>query len=88
MTVIEAIHLRSTSLKSFEIFSVIVVVWILGFIFTRLYFHPLSKFSGPRLAALTTWYEFYQDVLNDGNYLKYYPELHKKFGRTPHILHR
>lgn len=83
MTVIEEVHLRLTLLKSFQNVSVAVLVWILGFIFTRLYLHPLSKFPGPRIAALTRWYEFYHDVVRDGTYVKYYPELHKKLGDAP-----
>ena len=86
MTVFQDVHLPSTSPKSLEILSVVAVVWILGFSITRLYFHPLSKFPGPRIAAVTRWYEFYHDVLRDGNYVKYYPELHKKLGSTPQML--
>ncbi|KAL6232073.1 hypothetical protein BDW75DRAFT_243331 [Aspergillus navahoensis] len=51
-----------------------------AFAVVRLYFHPLSKFKGPKIAALTRWYEFYHDVICDGTYVKYYPELHKKYG--------
>ena len=83
MTVLEEVHQRTTALKYLENLSVVAAVWVLGFIITRLYFHPLSKFPGPRIAALTRWYEFYHDVLRDGNYVKYYPELHKKLGKTP-----
>lgn len=86
MTVIEEVNLHFASLRSFEICSVVVVVWIIGFVLTRLYFHPLSKFPGPRIAALTRWYEFYHDVLRDGTYVKYYPELHQRLGHTPFVL--
>ena len=50
------------------------------FVVSRLYFHPLSKFGGPKIAALTRWYEFYHDVIRGGTYVKYYPELHQKYG--------
>ncbi|MCJ1396152.1 hypothetical protein MMC18_009041 [Xylographa bjoerkii] len=46
----------------------------------RLYFHPLAKFPGPRLAALTLWYEFYFDVIGGGRYLWKVKELHEKHG--------
>ena len=42
----------------------------------RLYFHPLSKFPGPRLAALTRWYEFYFELIQKGQYV-HAPHLHR-----------
>ncbi|KAJ5654239.1 cytochrome P450 [Penicillium lividum] len=53
---------------------------IAGFLVSRLYLHPLSKFGGPKLAALTRWYEFYHDVIRGGTYVKVFPELHRKYG--------
>ena len=61
--------------------SIILVVAFSCFAGARLYFHPLSHFKGPKIAALTRWYEFYHDVIRDGTYVKYYPELHKKYGK-------
>ncbi|KAI1912869.1 hypothetical protein LOZ61_003073 [Ophidiomyces ophidiicola] len=46
----------------------------------RLYFHPLSKFPGPRLAALTLWYECYFDVFQGGQYFKEIERLHSIYG--------
>ncbi|KIW64479.1 hypothetical protein PV04_09408 [Phialophora macrospora] len=71
-----------------------VVVWIayiVGLAIYRLYFSPLSKFPGPRLAALTLWYEFYYDVIKEGRYTWKIRELHDQYGPivriNPYELH-
>lgn len=46
----------------------------------RLYIHPLAKFPGPKLAAITYKYEFYYDGIKDGQYSNHIAELHKKYG--------
>ena len=47
----------------------------------RLFLHPFRKIPGPWLAAATSWYEFYQDVVLVGNYVKEYPSLHARYGQ-------
>lgn len=47
----------------------------------RLYFHPLAKFPGPRLAAVTTWYEGYYDIIHKGRYIFEVGRMHQKYGR-------
>ena len=63
-----------------QVAGVCALIWFLSFAVWRLYLHPLSHFPGPRLAALTRWYDFYCDVVKDGSSLKRYPALHEKFG--------
>ena len=46
----------------------------------RLYFSPVAKFPGPRLAAASFWYEFYYDVVLGGRYTWKLAELHKEYG--------
>lgn len=46
----------------------------------RLYLSPLAGIPGPRLAALTQWYEFYYDIILPGQYTFKTVELHKKYG--------
>lgn len=46
----------------------------------RLYFHPLAHIPGPKLAALTWWYEFYFDGIQQGRYVFKIQELHKQYG--------
>ncbi len=48
----------------------------------RLFLHPLRKIPGPWLAAATSWYEFYQDVVLVGNYVKEYSRLHARYGQS------
>lgn len=51
--------------------------------FYRLFFHPLAKFPGPKLAAATYWYECYADLIigpfpGQGAY--HIERLHKRYG--------
>ncbi|KAG0651719.1 Cytochrome P450 monooxygenase [Hyphodiscus hymeniophilus] len=45
-----------------QILAGVLLLWIIGVSTNRVYFSPLSKVPGPKLAALTSWYEFYYDV--------------------------
>ena len=47
----------------------------------RLFFHPLRKFPGPRLAAITGWYETYHEAVLGGTFVKQYGRWHKIFGK-------
>ncbi|KAK4203434.1 cytochrome P450 [Triangularia verruculosa] len=63
-------------------------VALLGFLFVcllalcvyRLYLSPLAQFPGPRIAVLTGWYEFYYDIILDGEYVFKIEQLHKEYG--------
>jgi len=56
------------------------VLWLIGIVVYRLLLHPLAKFPGRKLAALTTWYEGYYDIVHKGRYLWQIEEMHKKYG--------
>ncbi|KAA8909835.1 cytochrome P450 [Sphaerosporella brunnea] len=66
-------------LSSFLLYRVLLVVY-------RLYFHPLSRIPGPKLAAATTLYVAYYDVYKNGTFLRdALPALHKKYGPVVRI---
>jgi hypothetical protein len=54
----------------------------------RLYFHPLAKFPGPKLPALTGWYEFYYECILGGRYFAEILRMHDQYGIYPRIQTR
>lgn len=55
----------------------------LGIAVQRLYFHRLSRFPGPKLAAATWWYMTYYEVWLNGGLVEHLEVLHAKYGTAP-----
>lgn len=67
-------------------------LWTIYGVIYRLYLSPISSFPGPKLAALSFWYEFYYDIYPlYGQYTFHIRDLHEKYGPiiriNPHELH-
>lgn len=57
------------------------VLYCVFIVIHRLFFHPLSKFPGPKFAAATKWYEFYHDIIRGhGLFAAEIREMHKIYG--------
>ena len=54
--------------------------YVLYLAISRLYLSPVASIPGPRLAALSFWYEFYYDVILRGRYTWKIAELHEQYG--------
>ncbi|KAI0538368.1 trichodiene oxygenase [Xylaria digitata] len=71
--------------------SVVLIIYLAGIAFYRLTLHPLAGFPGPKLAAITRWYEGYYDIILNGQYTFKIKELHDKYGPviriSPYELH-
>lgn len=46
----------------------------------RLYLSPIAHIPGPKLAALTQWYESYYDIWLGGQYTFRILEMHREYG--------
>lgn len=58
-----------------------VIIWLALRSIYRLYFHPLSKFPGSKLAAITSGYEFYYNVIKSGSYIWEVERMHNVYGQ-------
>ncbi|CAG8960302.1 hypothetical protein HYFRA_00012376 [Hymenoscyphus fraxineus] len=80
-----------TFLLSFRNILLMTAIYLFTVAFYRIYFHPLAKFPGPKLAAITRYYEGYFDLIQNGQYTFKIKEMHKKYGPiiriSPHELH-
>lgn len=57
------------------------VIYVITVALYRLYFSPLTKFPGPKLAAVTSLYEFYYDIACEGTFFKKIQDLHTQYGK-------
>ncbi|ORY67553.1 cytochrome P450 [Pseudomassariella vexata] len=68
-----------------------IFVYFTSLAFYQLFLHPLSRYPGPKLAAITRYYEAYYDVICHGQYTWKIAEMHKKYGPiiriSPYELH-
>jgi len=71
-----------TSLNIGLVFVIIWVVYLLSLAVHRLYLSPLAAYPGPKLAALSNWYEFYYEVIQQGQFTFHIQELHKIYGKA------
>ncbi|KAK7542233.1 cytochrome P450, partial [Phyllosticta citribraziliensis] len=58
----------------------LILLYVFYLAVKRLVFSPLARFPGPKLAALTRWYEFVYDVIFVGRFNWKVDELHQKYG--------
>ncbi|KAK8080610.1 hypothetical protein PG997_008428 [Apiospora hydei] len=49
----------------------------------RLYLHPLAHFPGPKICAVTEWYEFYCYIVKGGQWGNQVQKMHERYGK-PH----
>jgi hypothetical protein len=74
----------SKGLLTFGNIGVALVVYLVTLAIYRLTFHPLSRFPGPKLAAVTRYYEAYYDVVQNGQYTFKIKEMHDRYGTMQH----
>lgn len=69
-------------LSAVNIWTVItaIVAYTLNLVIYRLYFSPLAGFPGPKLTAVTEWYEIYYNLVKDGKFFRKIPEWHEQYG--------
>ncbi|KAL4938030.1 hypothetical protein BDV06DRAFT_226372 [Aspergillus oleicola] len=67
------------------VLAISILIYDITLIVHRLYLSPLSKFPGSRLAASTSWYGFYFDYWQNGQYIFEIERMHQ-FDKTSAII--
>jgi hypothetical protein len=84
-------RIYAPTIRLLTLFSALYAFYLIGLGVYRLYLSPIAKFPGPKIAALTKWYEFYYEVLLRGKFSDHITKLHSIYGPivriTPDELH-
>jgi hypothetical protein len=98
MSILSAKHKLSVAMDAYEkpkgpsretIYVVVFIsyaTYLIWLVIHRLYLSPIAKFPGPKLAALTRWYEFYYEVVLRGKFSDHITELHKIYGELMYAI--
>ena len=68
-------HLSTAALTSIPLL-------LLVRIFYRTFLHPLASIPGPRIAAFTSLYRAYYDIIRDGEWSEHLHDLHTRYGTS------
>jgi len=79
-SILSAILPTSTTLLILSGLAVAGVAYLAWGVVYNLFFHPLAKFPGPKLAAATKAYEFYFDIVKEGQFFNEIQRMHKVYG--------
>lgn len=55
-------------------------LYLLGLLIYRLFLSPIANIPGPKLTAVTGWYETYHDVYRGGKFIYKIEEWHQQYG--------
>ena len=63
-------------------FALAIIVYQVAWVIYRLFFHPLARFPGPKIAATTYWWECVQDLFagQGGDYMNQVDRMHDIYG--------
>ncbi|KAH9987957.1 hypothetical protein F4779DRAFT_611216 [Xylariaceae sp. FL0662B] len=68
---------NSVSLQA--IAATVTAIYLISLAFYRLFFHPIAHFPGPKLAAISRYYEAYYDIVKNGQYTFKIADMHQKY---------
>ncbi len=80
-------NLVGDTVSYLQLFVLLVVARCVYLLVYRLYLHPLKAFPGPRLAAVTDYYQGYFEVWKNGMFVQHLDKLHEVYGLDVFCIH-